>query len=62
MSISRNPDQVLPADSPASTATAAAPSVPALRRPRGDPRGDGDGGAEQILPERLRQTDDLARK
>ena len=61
MSISRNPAQVLPADSPASS-TAAAPSVPALRRPPRDPRGDGDGGAEQILPERLRQTDDLARK
>ena len=40
MSISRNPAQVLPADSPAASSTA--PSVPALCRPPGDPRGDGD--------------------
>ena len=53
MLISRNPGQVIPADSPAST-DAVAPSDPALRRPPGDPRGDGDGRADQILPERLR--------
>ena len=54
MSISRNLSQVLPADSSASSTTAA-PSVPALRRPPRYSRGDGDGGAEQILPEGLRE-------
>ena len=60
MPILRNPGHVLPADSPAASSDAAAPSVPALRRPPGDPRGDGDGRAEQIFPEGLRQTDNLA--
>ena len=62
MSKSRNQAHAIPADSPAASSTATALSASALRRPPGDPRGDGDGRAEQILPERLRQTDDLERK